>query len=255
MLSKNEIKYYASLLQKKYRKEENKFIIDGKKIVEEGLNSPEWQKQCEVILVSTSFSEDFSEYVLELQKHFLVEIVHNKDFERLSDTQNPQGIAAVFKIPDESGFNFKSNQVIALEEISDPGNLGTILRNCDWFGITEVLLSENCVELYNPKVLRASMGSVFHLRILKAKDFTKTLSQLKQEGFKLFCADINGSNIFTHNKSGKSIITFCNESFGPSPELLNIIDTRITIPKLGNAESLNVACASAVIIAEMTKRL
>lgn len=250
MLSKNDIKYYSSLLQKKERKEENKFIIDGKRIVEEGLKS---NYECELVIVSNTFSEDYSEYVSSLLKNFNTEIVNNKDFEKLSDTQNPQGIAAVFKIPGEQDVNLKTGLAAAMEDISDPGNAGTILRNCDWFGVKEVLLGEHCVELYNPKVLRASMGSVFHLQIYRLEDNIKSLDELRQNGYKLLCADINGENIFNFNSFGNSIITFCNEAFGPSPELMNIIDHKVTIPKLGEAESLNVACASAVILAELTK--
>jgi TrmH family RNA methyltransferase len=147
-----------------------------------------------------------------------------------------------------------SNLIVALDNISDPGNAGTIIRNCDWFGIKELILGENCVELYNPKVLRASMGSVFHLEISETQNLIDTLKKLKEKGYSIICTDMKGENVFKYYLGEKSIIIFSNEAAGPSQEILNLADKKITIPQIGNAESLNVASASAVILAEFTKR-
>ena len=139
-----------------------------------------------------------------------------------------------------------------LDNISDPGNLGTIIRNCDWFGIKNILLSENIVDYTNPKVIRSSMGSVFHVNLFEGID-AETLLKLKSQGYEILCADLEGENIFSHQRNKKTILILSSESHGPSKEFLEISDKKICIPKIGDAESLNVASASAVLLAILTK--
>ncbi len=251
MITKSDLKYYSSLLQKKYRKEENRFIVEGKKLVEEAINS---NFSIERIFVSTFFSESQNDFLKDISG-FQIDVLHNKDFLKLTDTENPQGIAAIVKIPSRKFVSENSKLIIALENISDPGNLGTIIRTCDWFGFNQILLSENSVELFNPKVIRASMGSIFHLNIFETNDFINDLKDFQKKDFSILCADIEGENIFEFSNSNikKSILVFCNEANGPSKELLKIIARKITIPKFGNAESLNVASAAAIILAETSK--
>ncbi|MFB3055765.1 MAG: TrmH family RNA methyltransferase, partial [Ignavibacteriaceae bacterium] len=127
----------------------------------------------------------------------------------------------------------------------------TIFRNCDWFGINNILLSKESAEMYNPRVLRASMGSVFHLNIFE--DITlKEILLLKKSGYSFICSDIDGKNVFDFKWNYKIILFLSNESKGPSQELLSITDHKITIPRKGKAESLNVASASAIMLAVLT---
>ncbi|MFH1195142.1 MAG: RNA methyltransferase [bacterium] len=253
-LTKNEIKYYSSLLQKKFRNAENKFIVEGKKLVEEVINSA---YQIERVITTNEFLDTNYEFVSSInKKHFDISTIRVKDFEKLSDTVNPQGICAVVISPEiNPEIRFDSPIIIALENISDPGNLGTIIRTCDWFGLKNILLSEECAEVYNPKVLRASMGSVFRSFSRSELDFVGSLNSLKTNGYKIICADMDGENIYNFKKPSKYVIVLCNEANGPSKELLDVIDAKITIPKLGDAESLNVASAAAIIISEFTKYL
>ena len=252
MLTKNELKYYSSLTQKKFRNRENKFIVEGNKIVEEGLDS---RSTCEIVLVSNQYYDENQEYLQRItKKNIRLEIIKSPDFIGLTDTVTPQGIAAVFhkvvqieKVIDK----LSSILVVCLENISDPGNLGTIIRNCDWFGIKEILLTNNCADIYNPKTIRASMGSIFHLKFFEEITIER-LIELKKSGYKILSTDLNGKNIFDYSLPGKSIIIFSNEASGPSPEINGIANEIITIPKTGNAESLNVASASAVILALYT---
>ena len=251
-LTKNEIKRYSSLLQKKFRNAENKFLVEGKKLIGEVIDSG---YTVEKLIVTNEFFEEERKLLSELIRWQLdVALVNSKEFEKLSDTVNPQGICAVVLMPTEKPeFNAESDLVVALESVNDPGNLGTIIRTCDWFGIKNILLNEDCADIYNPKVLRASMGSVFHTSIAEGKDFIITLKLLKEMGFTIVCADILGDSIYSKKRPAKSVIVFSNEANGPSEELLNIADRIITIPPLGYAESLNVASAAAVIISEFTK--
>lgn len=178
-----------------------------------------------------------------------------KEFQKISDTESPQGIAAVFNKPDYSfSINkFENDKIITmLDNISDPGNLGTIIRNCDWFGLKNILLSDDIVDYTSPKVIRSSMGSVFHLNLFE-NITSANLDELRSAGFEILCADIEGENIFSYQSKKKKILILSSESHGPSKEFVKISDKKITIPKLGSAESLNVASASAVLLAHLTK--
>ncbi len=253
MMTKAEIKYYASLLKKNLRDEHDKFLVEGEKLIWEAINS---KLDCEIVICNKEFSVNNEESLKSLSKTIgQIKIISDKDFQKLQATVNSQGIAGVFKkkLHKSSPNTFKNNLIIALEDINDPGNVGTILRNADWFGVKEILLSPNCADVYNPKTIRASAGSVFHLAIVQVENLIKTLTTLKQKGYSILCADITGKDIYQYNKSAKEIIVFSNEANGPSNKLLTIANEKITVSKKGKAESLNVASASAVILSELTK--
>ncbi len=252
MISKTRLKYYSSLLHKKFRFIENKFITEGIKIIEEGIRS---NFHCEMVFLTQSFINEQKHFLLLLnRKNIPFEIINEVDLLRLCDTEHPQGIVAVFHIP-KYEFTIKKiindNLLVYLENISDPGNLGTIIRTCDWFGIKNIFLSKQCTEVFNPKVIRSSAGSIFHINVFAEIDFNILLPAAKENNFKIYCADLNGLNIFNLKEVEKSIIIFANEANGPSPEIINYVDDKITIPKLGKAESLNVSTAAAVIISGM----
>ena len=252
MISSNQLKYYSSLLYKKYRNEENKFIIEGKKIILEGINS---SFKCEVILTTNRFIENNRDFFNKIDSGSnRVEVIKDSDLKKISDTVNPQGITAVFLKGDRKSANvsFESNSIVYLDNISEPGNLGTIIRNCDWFGIPEIILSPDCAELFSPKTIRASMGSLFHLNIIENTSLKSLYKRIKEKGYKVLCADTKGINIFKFNASSKIIVIFSNEAKGPSDEILKLSDEIITVPKIGGAESLNVASASAIILAKLT---
>jgi len=256
-MTKNEIKYYSSLLKKKFREDEHKFLVEGIKIIREGLSANNWRSQCENVFVSHNFTVEHPEFIDELQNYSIVPVtISQQELLKLSDTVTPQGIAAVFKMPavkDISPRHLSNGLTAALENINDPGNLGTIIRNCDWFGVKNILLSHGCADIYNPKTIRSCMGSLFHLNIYKDVAFEKEFVNLKKESTNILCADLNGEDIFSHQLTLPSVIVFANEANGPSENILSLTDKVLTIKKLGNAESLNVASASAVILAELTK--
>jgi TrmH family RNA methyltransferase len=248
-MTHNELKYYSSLLRKKYRNSEKKFLVEGKKSVEEGLES---NFHCEKIFVSHKFFENTRSR--KLFKKADVEVLKRSELVRLTDTMTPQGIMAAFKIPEDKKLEeLESETIVYAENIADPGNLGTIIRICDWFGIDTLLVSDNTVDVYNPKVIRSTMGSIFHINIIEEIE-NESLDILKKKGYKLICADLQGENLYEFNTPSKKIIAFGNEAAGPSKELLEKSDYKITIPKFGKAESLNVAVASAIILSEMVKK-
>lgn len=254
MITKAELKYYSSLLQKKYRDETKKFLVEGEKFIFEAVNS---QLKCEAILYNNHYYSKNNEQVQALAK--LVdrfEIIPEKDFQKIQSTITSQGIAGVFtQIPSEASSNkITDNLIVALEGINDPGNVGTIIRNADWFGIKNILLDADCADIYNPKTIRASAGSIFHINLYKDINMNQMLNSFKQKKYKILCTDTRGNNIYNSANYKKAIIVFSNEANGPSENLMSIADEKLTIPKIGKAESLNVASASAVILSELTKR-
>jgi TrmH family RNA methyltransferase len=254
MISRNELKYFSSLLIKKFRQQEKKFIVEGLKTVEEGLNS---SYKCDSLFVTPAFINSFPEEINILKKKTenILEI-KSIDYQKISDTKSPQGIAAVFNKnhPKKNLTGLQDKLVVLVDNISDPGNLGTILRTCDWFGVYNVLISNQSVEFLNPKVIRASMGSIFHLNIYD-EIFENDLANLKSNGYQIVCSDIKGKNIFSYNAGKKSVLTFSNESNGPSEMVKSLADDFITIPGKGRAESLNVSSAASIVISKLTNEI
>ncbi len=252
MLTKTELKYYSSLLIKKYRREENKILVEGRKLISEAIGSG---YECEILFAEKeSFEEDKDFSALIQKRKIKIEFLKAAELSKLSDTKTNQGLIAVFrtaKLTDHT--SAKQNLIVALENVSDPGNMGTIIRNCDWFGIKEIILSDDCAEAFNPKVIRASAGSVFHVGVYESKNFYAELENRKKSGYKILCADLKGENIYSFEVADKLIVVFANEGSGPTQYLKQLTDIFITIPRKGSAESLNVASASAVILSELTK--
>ncbi|NOX64756.1 MAG: RNA methyltransferase [Chlorobi bacterium] len=249
MLTQNELKYYSSLKQKKYRQKESKFIVEGKRLVEEALKS---KYKCEIVIMSQSFADKNKQPGF--SKPQRTEIINDKNYQKLTDTKSPQGISAVMLMfPAVLEISSDEKLIIALENISDPGNVGTIIRTCDWFGVRSIIISPGSVDLYNPKVIRSTMGSLFHINIFEPDDFYDDLLRLKKKGMKILCSDMDGKNIFTYKGKGNKVLVMSNEAHGPTETALKLSDDIVTIPKQGNAESLNVASAAAVMIAQLTR--
>ncbi|RPI75622.1 MAG: RNA methyltransferase [Ignavibacteriales bacterium] len=247
-MTQKDLKYYSSLLKKKYRESEKKFLVEGSKSVEEGINS---NFHCEKIFATLEYLNN-----LKSKKRFKnndLEILNKTELLKLADTVSPQGILGVFKIPYPKKIeNIKTNIIVFIENISDPGNLGTIIRVCDWFGLDTILLSSNTVDVYNPKVIRSTMGSIFHIDVYEDIN-PDVLDQLKSIGYKIVCADVEGESIYQFKIPDKFVIAFSNETAGPSEKLLHKSEFKVTIPRKGKAESLNVAAAASIILSELSK--
>jgi RNA methyltransferase, TrmH family len=251
MISKNKLKYYSSLVRKKDRDLHKKFIAEGLKTIEEGLNS---NYLCEIVLVTVEYENTNAEFPRKY--NVPIETVNEKDFYLLTDTVTPQGIAAVFNYPQVNELNkIKSGLIICLENIADPGNLGTIIRNCDWFGVTDIVISKNSADPFNPKTVRSSMGSIFHINIYDETELSTFLENYKKKGYRVLCADMDGEDIYSFQPEENNIVIFASESHGPSVDTLRLSDSRITIPRYGKGESLNVASASAVILSRLATKL
>lgn len=233
MLSRNQIKFIQSLKQKKFRLQHQLFVVEGEKLVNEFLNS-DWK--IEQIYATKEWDGDAFEVTV-------------KELERISSFKTPNKVLAIVKIPNEKS-HVSGNIVLALDSIKDPGNLGTIIRLADWFGVQNIFCSKECVDLYNPKVVQSTMGSITRVQV----QYVNLKSKFKSlKNYKISAAVMDGENIFTVNKSVKRILLFGNESHGLSQDLLELTHQKITIPKSekSKADSLNVANACGIILAQL----
>lgn len=244
MLSKSQISLIKSLHQKKYRKENQLFIVEGYKAVSEFLNS-------EFNIHSIYYTSEISSKLETISKNHNIYEVSINELEKISTLKSPQGILALIKIPENKPMieSQIENHIIVLDGIQDPGNLGTIIRTADWFGFKKIVCSEDCVDVYNPKVIQATMGSLSRVS-LSYQDIEKLLrmSELPKYGTLL-----NGENIFNQSWDTKGYLILGNEGKGISPQIIDLITNKVTIPGGKNTESLNVAIAAAICCAEMSR--
>jgi RNA methyltransferase, TrmH family len=240
MVSKNQIKRITSLLQKKYRKQEQLFFVEGVKGVQELLDS-----NFELVELFTTNSELFS---VDKSK---VYAISESELQKISALTTPNTCLALFKIPAAVSFEEKG-LIVALDDVRDPGNLGTIIRLCDWFGIKTLFCSEESVDVYNPKVVQATMGSISRVNIVYG-NLEYLLSETKLPVFGTF---MNGKNIYNETLPKEGIIVMGNEANGISKAIENLVSERIAIPRFGDlqaTESLNVATATAIILSEFKR--
>ena len=240
MLSKTVVKYIQSLGQKKRRDEEGVFIVEGPKLVSDLLESG--NAAIIHIYATTSWLDTNQKYVSENE----ATEISDAELGRLSHLVTPNKVLAVVKqFPIQKKIDIKEKIILALENIQDPGNLGTIIRTADWFGVAQILCSPDCADLYNPKVVQATMGSIARVKVLYT-DLGKWLAA--QKDIRIYATTLDGQDITTLKKLQEGIIIIGNESKGISNEILKLADVKITIPKKGRAESLNAAVAAGVVL-------
>ena len=238
ILSNNHQKLITSLSQKKYRQKHQLFIAEGVKVVEEFLKS---SYELE-ILFSTDPYFSFLDCFVQ---------VTNQELKKISSLKTPNKVLALFKIPSEKKVN-SSGLIVALDTINDPGNLGTIIRLCDWFGVEQLVCSKETVDCYNTKVVQASMGSLTRVSTsyLNLPEYLKTVS------IPIYIADMNGVNIHKTNLPTSAVLVMGNEANGISDTLKSLISNKISIPRYGDSmqvESLNVATATAILLNEFRR--
>ena len=240
MVSKNQIKLITSLQQKKYRIANKLFFAEGVKGIQELLNSDF------VLEHLYTTQNDFDAVSMEKKT-----IVAESDLKKLTALATPNSCLAVFKMPTEKPI-IETGLIVVLDSIRDPGNLGTILRLCDWFGIQQVLCSKETVDVYNPKVVQATMGSVARVNI-NYIDLNAFVATTKLPVFGTF---MDGTNIYKSVLPKEGIIIMGNEANGISTELEKLVTSRLAIPRFGNlqkTESLNVATATAIFLSEFRR--
>ena len=247
MIIKSKLKYIQSLSHKKFRDEEGVFIAEGPKLVEELMESG-----------NTRLKELYStrEWAEKNKGHYdagKLEIIDPSVLERISSLSTPNEVLAVFYKPQFEGSPaFGGQLTLVLEGIQDPGNLGTIIRIADWFGVTNIVCGPGTADAYNSKVVQSTMGSISRVRIIYLEEEAQGFLE-KHPDIPVFAASLGGKNIFETESVQEAFIIIGNESKGISPALLSRASQVITIPRKGKAESLNAAVATGIILAHFSR--
>lgn len=238
-LSKNQLKLITSLQQKKYRAKNKLFIAEGTKVVAEFLNSDFELEQL--------FCVDASAY--ENMEHIC--LISEVELKKISTLKTPNNVLALFKIPLEKSIK-KEGLIVALDKINDPGNLGTIIRLCDWFGVDQLICSANTVDCFNAKVVQASMGSLARVSIV----YCDLAAYIQNSTLPKYASLMDGANVYKADLPKSAILVLGNEANGISDSILDLLTKSVSIPRFGNlqkTESLNVATATAILLSEFKR--
>lgn len=248
MLIKSEVKYIQNLSHKKFRDETGHFVAEGPKLINELLASPKFELHR--LYATSEWFGMFPQQAASLPSDRITQ-VSDSDLERISFLATPHLVTGVFHLPENKEISGRSTGLqLMLDTIQDPGNMGTIIRCADWFGISDILCSENCADAFSPKVVQASMGSIARVNVhyLSLEEYLH-----KNAGLPVFTAELTGKPVNAIGKINKGILIIGNESKGIQPSLLaSVPHTSVTIPKKGEAESLNAAVATAVLLSHLT---
>ena len=258
MLAKYQIKYLSSLKLKKNRTLNNEFTIEGTRIVTESIKAMSNSTRnysIEKIIISNSFEIDKknASFIKKINKSYNIEKISNDNMSKISNVSTPPGIIALIKQKSQNKFS-NNGPILLLDDISNPGNLGTILRSAEWFGIKHVYLSENTVDPYNSKTIQSAAGAHFYLSGIIQTDLIDVINFYKKYNFQIIGTSLNGCNINSMNINNNWALILGNEGHGISKEINKYIDKSITIDKFGNIESLNVAMAGSIILSKLMNR-
>lgn len=246
------IKHICKLKEKKYRDKYRQYLIEGVKLVKEAIRENVNIKyiiinEQEIEIIKTQLAKE-----LETRDYLQVS---NKIFKIISEVENPQGILAVIEKKDEEyKIDYSQNIILVLDDIQDPGNLGTIIRTADSVGLTQILISKGTVSPYNSKVIRSTMGSIFRINIIECEDLVNVLENIKKSNYEIIATSIETKESIYDTQLNRKVIIIGNEANGVSKEILKIADKKLTIPMLGNTESLNASIATGVILYEYVRQ-
>ena len=253
MIGKNTIKLIKSLSDKKNRIHENLFVAEGDKIISEVLSS---SLKIEKLFATNTF---FEKHSFDSFTTSAVIEVSQDEIKKASLLKTPQHCIAICQLPSPLKFpeEMTGPLTLYLDDVQDPGNMGTIIRICDWFGIKQVYCSPGCADLFNPKVIQASMGSFCRIEVISSA-FAKVAALAESNGIQICGAFMDGENIYTSDLRQKTLLIMGNEGNGINGQIARKVDRRVSIPQFSvsskGAESLNVSVATAVICAEYQRQ-
>lgn len=247
------IKHLKKLKDKKYREEYGEFIVEGIKMIQEAIDEKAIIK--DVIVCDDCKNQEYfsKEFLYEIAKYNCI-YVTEKVFLQITDVTNPQGILAVIdKKKIDSDINYDSDLFLILDNIQDPGNMGTILRTADSINLKQIIVAKGTADVYNPKVVRSTMGAIFRVKVIEIEDLTKVVKEMKKRKIKVYATDLATNSSIYDVDYKKSAIIIGNEANGVSKQLLDLADQKIKIPMIGKTESLNAAVATGIILYEAVR--
>ncbi len=238
-----QVKYIKKLKDKKFRDEKSEYLVEGIKLVREAIEENVTIKMI-VVCEDCDNEENMEQSLLyEIAKYNCI-YVTKKIFDSITDVVNPQGILAVVEKGDSfDKIDYSEDIILALDGIQDPGNLGTILRTADSVNLKQIILTKECADPYNPKVVRSTMGAIFRMNIIFVDDLQKTLQEIKKHKFETVATSLNTNNSIYDIDYHKKVIVIGNESKGVAKEIQESADKKVKIPMLGKTESLNASVA------------
>ncbi len=248
------VKHIKKLKDKKYRDSSNEYVIEGIKLVEEAIQEKATIKQ--IILCEDCEKNAVipKELMYEIAKQECIYVSENI-FKYLSEVQTPQGILGVIeKNGKNPEIDYTQEVIVALDDVQDPGNLGTILRTVDSVGLTQILVSKGTADSYNPKVVRSTMGAIFRVKIIECEDLKQTLKEIKKHKFEIIISSLQTENTIYDVDYHKKVIVIGNEANGVKEEIQTLADKKIKIPMLGKTESLNASVATGIILYEYVRQ-
>ena len=244
--SNDYVKHIKKLQTKKsYRYEQQAFVVEGIKMINDGIGL------LDTVIISEKFDMEQITISPEIEKI----LVSDKVFRHLSDTVSPQGIMGIVKMPCDTLHDFSNSLLLFCDGVSDPGNLGTIIRSADAAGADGVILGQGCADIYNSKTIRSTMSSIFHIKTFFAEDSIKTLQYFQNKGTAVIGSSLSAKdNFYEADYTRPTLFIVGNEANGISDQALTICDKCVKIPMLGRAESLNVAVAASVMLFEAVRQ-
>lgn len=248
------IKHVKKLKDKKYRDESNEYIVEGVKLIEEAVKENAQIKKIIVCEDTTKTYEIPTNVMLEIAKYECI-YVTEKIFTSITQVTNPQGIMAIIeKNTTNQEIDYTQDIIVALDDVQDPGNLGTILRTVDSIGLNQIIVSKGTADAFNPKVVRSTMGAIFRVKIIETENLQETIKSMKKHHFKLMVTSLQTDNSIYDIDFNKKIIVIGNESNGVSSEIQEMADERAKIPMLGRTESLNASVAAGIVMYEYVRQ-
>ncbi len=249
-----QIKHIRKLKEKKYRDQYNEYIIEGIKLIKEAIEENANIKTIVICDNCVKNEEIDPKIMYEIAKYNCIYVEENV-FHSITDVQNPQGLLAIMsKEQYRKEINYKEDIIVILDNVQDPGNIGTILRTIDSIGLTQVITSKNSGDVYNPKVVRSTMGAILRVNVIESPNLLETLKELKKHKFEIVATSLQTQNTIYDIDYKKKAIIIGNEANGVSKEVLELADKKVKIPMLGKTESLNAAVATGIITYEYVRQ-
>ena len=248
------IKHIRKLKDKKYRDESNEYVVEGVKLVEEAVKENAKIKQIIVCEDTTRTYEIPTHIMLEIAKYECIS-VSDKIFNIITQVTNPQGIMAIIeKNAQNAKIDYTQDIIVVLDDVQDPGNLGTILRTVDSIGLNQIIVSKGTADAFNSKVVRSTMGAIFRIKIIEVENLAQAIKEMRKHHFKLMVTSLQTKNSIYEIDFNKKIIVIGNEANGVSKEIQDMADEKAKIPMLGRTESLNASVAAGVVMYEYVRQ-